>query len=341
MASRPLHVAVLGATGAVGREVLRAMEDLELPVASIRLLATDRSAGTTLDFRDEAVRVESVKPGAFRGCDLAFFATGQEVSRALAVGARGDGAIVLDDSPAFRMEPDVPLVVPEVNPEALEGFRPRMIVANPSAAVTALAIVLRPLAVAAGLERVVVTTLQAVSGVGQRGVDQLERETSALMNGREPEGEGPFPHRVAFNVVPHIGEPAPDGGTDEEAKILRETRKILGDPGLRLAATALRVPVFYGHSLCVNVTTARKLRAADARDVLRRAPGLKVLDDPGERIYPMPMLATNDDAVHVGRIREDASQERGLDLFAVVDNVRKGAAGNLVQIAELLAARYL
>jgi aspartate-semialdehyde dehydrogenase len=338
MAGTPLHVALLGATGLVGREILRALEDLEFPVASIRLLATERSAGGTLEFRGEEVRVEAVKEGAFRGRQIALFAAGAEASRAWAERARAEGALVLDDSPAFRMEPDVPLVVPEVNPQALAALPPRGIVSNPSAAVTALSIVLAPLARAAGIERVVATTLQAVAGLGRRGVEQLEREAQALMNGREPEGDGPVPHRIAFNLVPQIGV-FTDGTSEEEAKIARETRKVLGDPGLRLAATAIRAPIFYGHSASVNVATRRKLSAPEAREVLRRAPGLKVLDEPAERVYPMPMLATIDDVVHVGRIREDPSQERGLDLFLVVDEVRKGAALNLVQIAEIAAAR--
>jgi aspartate-semialdehyde dehydrogenase len=341
MAPRPLNLAVVGATGLVGREVVRALEDLELPVASLRLIASERSAGSTLDFRGESLRVDPPRPEAFARCDIAFFATGAEVSRSLAPQARAAGAVVLDDSPAFRLEPDVPLVVPEVNAGALAGFRARGIVSNPSAAATALAVVLKPIADAAGIERAVVTTLQAVSGAGQRGVEQLEREAGALMNGREPEGDGPLPHRVAFNVVPQIGAIGADGTSAGEATLLAETRKVLDLPALAIAVTALRVPVFYGHSLSVNVVTRAKLRVPDAREVLRKAPGLKVLDDPGERIYPMPMLATNDDAVHVGRIREDASHERGLALFVAVDNVRKGAALNLVQIAEVLAARHL
>jgi aspartate-semialdehyde dehydrogenase len=338
VAARSLHVAVLGATGLVGREILRALEDLELPVASIRLFATERSAGGTLEFQGEEVRVEAVKEGAFRGRQIAFFAAGAEAARAWAGPARAEGALVLDESPAFRMEPDVPLVVPEVNPEVLAALGPGGMVASPCAAATAISLVLAPLARAAGLERVVATTLQAVAGLGQRGVAQLEREAQALMNGREPEGEGPVPHRIAFNLVPQIGAFA-DGTTEEERKIARETRKVLGDPGLRLTATAIRAPVFYGHSAALNVATRRKLSAGEAREVLRRAPGLKVIDEPAERVYPMPMLATSDDAVHVGRIREDPSQERGLDLFAVVDEVRKGAALNLVQIAEIAAAR--
>ncbi|HSN92337.1 MAG TPA: aspartate-semialdehyde dehydrogenase [Anaeromyxobacteraceae bacterium] len=338
MAPGSLHVVVLGATGLVGREILRAIEDLELPVASIRLLATERSAGGTLEFRGEEVGIEAAKEGAFRGRDIAFFAAGPEASRAWAERARAEGALVVDGSSAFRMEPDVPLVVPEVNAGALATLPPRGIVASPCAAVTGLAVVLAPLARAAGLERVAVTTLQAVAGLGQRGVSQLEREAQALLSGREPEGEGPIPHRIAFNLVPQVGAFA-DGTSEEEARMALETRKVLGEPGLRLTATAIRAPIFYGLAAAVNVAAGRKLSAAEAREILRRAPGLKVLDEPAERVYPMPMLATLDDAVHVGRIREDASQERGLDLFLVVDEIRKGAALNLVQIAEIAAAR--
>jgi len=338
MPSRPISLALLGATGLVGRTVLEVLHATDLDLADVKLFASPRSAGTRLELDGEELEVHAPKEGAFAGCDLAIFCAPPEVARAWAPKAWAEGCAVIDDSPAFRMEPDVPLVVPEVNAGALAGYRARGIVSNPSGSVTALSVALAPLHAAAGLERLVVATYQAVSGAGHRAVEQLEREATDLMNGREPEPGTAIPYRIAFNLVPQIGAFLPDGRTEEERKLEDEPRKILGVPGLRVAATAVRVPTFYGHAAAVNVATARKVGADEARELLRKAPGLKVVDDPGERVYPMPMLAVNDDAVLVGRIREDRSQERGLELFVVSDNLRKGAATNLVQIAERLAA---
>jgi aspartate-semialdehyde dehydrogenase len=341
MPTRPLKLAILGATGAVGRTVVQVLEELELPVASLRLLASPRSAGTRLEFQGDELPVEAVKEGAFRGCDVAIFSPGSAASREWAPKAWAEGCAVVDNSSAFRMEPDVPLVVPEVNAEALAGFRARGIVANPNCSTIALAVALAPLRAAAGLERVVVSTYQSVSGAGQRAIEQLEREATDLMNGREPEPPTKIPYRIAFNVVPQIGDFLPNGYSEEEMKMVNETRKILGAPALRVSATTVRVPVFYCHSEAVNVTTSRKLSAEEAREALRKAPGVKLVDDPAAKVYPMPMLAVNDDAVLVGRIREDLSQEKGLELFLVSDNLRKGAATNAIQIAGLLGEKYL
>jgi aspartate-semialdehyde dehydrogenase len=337
---RPLTLALVGATGLVGRAALDVLDDLDVPVRSLRAVASARSAGTTVAFRGDDVRVEALREGVFEGCDVAIFCAGPDVARAWAPRAVAEGCLVVDDSPAFRMEPDVPLVVPEVNGGELAAARPpRGIVANPSSNVTALAIALAPLRAAAGLRRVVVSTYQSVSGVGQSGVEELEREARDLLNLREPDPAARFPHRIAFNVIPQVGAFLEDGSTEEEAKLVRETRKVLGEPALALAATAVRVPVFFGHSAAVNVQTMRPLSAADARELLRKAPGVKVVDDPASRIYPMPLLVAHEDAVLVGRIREDRSQENGLDLFLSVENTRKGAATNAIQIARLLAAR--
>jgi aspartate-semialdehyde dehydrogenase len=341
MPSRPVSVALLGATGLVGRTVLELLAESELDLAELRLFASPRSAGTRLDFDGEELPVAVPSADGFRGCDLAIFCTPADVSRAWAGPARDAGCLVVDDSPAFRLDPEVPLVLVEVNPAALDAPPPRGIVSNPSGPVAPLAAALAPLHAAAGLERAVVTTFQATSGAGHRAVEQLERETADLMNGREPEPGGPIPHRIAFNLVPQVGAFLPDGRTEEEAKIADETRKVLGLPSLGIAATAVRVPVFFGHALSVNVTTARPLAADVAREVLRKARGVKVVDAPGEGIYPMPMLAVNDDAVLVGRVRADPSQASGLDLFLVADNLRRGAATNLVAIATLLAERHL
>ncbi len=341
MAPRPLNLAVLGAAGAVGRAVLEVLEEQEFPVKSLRLLGSARSAGTLLEYRGEEIEVEAVQERAFRGCDLAIFSAGASVSKEWAPKAWAEGCVVVDDSSAFAAEEGVPLVVPEVNPQDAALHRNRGVVANPASPVIPLVVALAPIRAAAGLERVVVSTYHSVSSAGHASVVQLEREVRALMNGLEPEPPDRIPHRIAFNVVPQIGAFTPSGYTEEETRMIEETRKVLADPALRLSATAVRVPVFYGHSESVNVTTQRKISAAEAREVLRQAPGLKVIDTPGDRIYPMPMLAVNDDAVLVGRIREDLSQENGLELFVVADNLRKGAAANAVQIARLLHDRYL
>jgi aspartate-semialdehyde dehydrogenase len=339
--TRPLTLALVGATGTVGRTVLDVLDDLDVPVRALRAFASPRSAGTTVAFRADDVRVEALRDGAFRDCDVAIFCAGAAVAREWAPRAWSEGCAVVDDSPAFRLDPEVPLVVPEVNPDALAGFRARGIVANPSTNVTALAVALAPLRAAAGLRRVVVSTYQSVSGIGQGGVEELEREARDLLNLREPAPAARFPHRIAFNVIPQVGAFREGGRTEEEEKLVHETRKVLGDPLLRVAATAVRVPVFFGHSAALNVATEGKLGADAARELLRKAPGVKVVDDPAQRIYPMPMLVANEDAVLVGRLRDDPSQENGLDLFLSIENTRKGAATNAIQIARLLAEGHL
>ncbi len=341
MKTHAITLAVVGATGTVGRTVLEVLDDLDVPLRALRPFASPRSAGTTLSFRGDDVRVEGLREGAFRACDVAIFCAGPEVARQWAPRAWAEGCAAVDDSPAFRAEPDVPLVVPEVNADALAGFRPRGIVANPSSNVTALAVALAPLRAAAGLRRVVVATYQSVSGAGQPGVEELEKEARDLLNLREPDPPARFPHRIAFNVIPQVGAFVPGGATEEEERLLRDTRKVLGAPDLRLAATAVRVPVFFGHSLAVNVELERPLGADAAREALRGAPGVKLVDDPGERVYPMPMLVAHDDGVLVGRVRADPSVEHGLSLFLAIENTRKGAATNAVQIARLLAERHL
>ncbi len=341
MPTRPLSLALFGATSAVGRSVLQVLEDRDTPLASLKLLAQDPAPGTVLELRGEEHPVEPVKEGSFRGCEVAIFSAGSAASREWAPRARAEGCAVVDDSSAFRKDADVPLVVAEVNPEALAGWKARGIVANPNCATTPLLVALKPLHAAAGVDRLVVSTYQAVSGAGQEAVEQLEREAQALMNGVEPDAPHAVPYRIAFNLVPQIGAFLPGGYTEEEQAIADETRRILGDAALRASATAVRVPVFYGHSWSVNLRTRRKLSADEARALLRQAPGVKVVDDPQERVYPMPLLVVNDDSVLVGRVREDPSQENGLELFVSADNLRKGSATNAVQLAELLGESYL
>ncbi|MFY3745607.1 aspartate-semialdehyde dehydrogenase [Anaeromyxobacter sp. Red801] len=335
---KPISVALVGATGLVGRAVLDALGESSLPLSRLALLASARSAGTRLEHAGAELPVSAPAEGTFRGVDAAVFCVPPEVAREWAPRAWAEGCAVVDASPAFRLEADVPLVVPEVNGAAVEGFRARGVVASPAGAAAALSVALAPLHAAAGLERVVATTLEPAASAGHRAVQQLEREAMDLMNGREPEPGGAVPHRLAFNLVPQVGAFLEDGRTDAEEGLGAELRKVLGAPGLRVAATAVRVPVFYGQAAVVNAATARALPAEAARDLLRRSPGVKVLDATAEGVYPMPMLAVNDDAVLVGRLRDDRSQAHGLELVVVSDELRKGAATNLVQILERLAA---
>ena len=333
----PISLVLLGATGAVGRAVLEVLEDLDVPLVRVRLLASARSAGQEIDFRGGPVKVEVPTAQAFTGCDVAILAAGSTESRAWAPVARAAGCLVVDDSSAFRQDPAVPLVVPEVNGGALDAGA--TLAANPHSIAIALALVLKPLQEAAGLGSVVVSTWQAVSGGGHRGVEQLQREAADLMNGREPAAPGRIRHRIAFNVVPQVGAIDADGQAEGEASLGRELRRLLDLPALLLSATAVQVPVFYGHAAAVHLGLTRRLDLAAAREALRAAPGLKLVDRAGEGVYPMPMLTVNDDAVLVGRLRADAALPNGLALFLTVDNLRKGGPTNLVQVALAMVAR--
>ncbi len=337
MTPKPLTLALVGATGAVGRTVLEVIDALDVPVKALRPFASTRSAGTTVAFRDDDLKVEALREGAFTGCDVAIFCAGPAVAKEWAARAWAEGCAVVDDSPAFRGEADVPLVVPEVNGGAAAGFRARGIVASPSSVSIALALALAPLREAAGLRRVVVSTYHSASGLGQGGVEELERQARDLLNLREPDPAARFPHRLAFNVIPQVGAFEEGGATEEEAQLVRETRKILGEPALPISVTAVRVPVFFGDSASVNVATAKPLGAAGARAALAKAAGVKVVDDPAQRVYLMPLLVGSEDAALVGRLRDDPSQEHGLDLFVSIENTRKGAATNAVQIVAALA----
>lgn len=335
---RHFRVALLGATGAVGREMLRILEERNFPVKQLTLLASASSEGTKLEFRGDELPIQAVSAEQFRGIELALFSPGAEISKQWAPVATQTGVMVIDNSSAFRMDSSTPLVVPEVNPDALELARHCRMVANPNCSTIQTVMALKPLHSAVGIRRIVVSTYQSVSGKGQQGVEELEQQTSNLMNARETRSKI-FAHRIAFNVVPHIDQFADNGYTREELKLVDETRKVLNEPNIRISATAVRVPVFFGHAEAINISTEKKLSAMEAREILRQAPGVKVLDDPENNIYPMPMLAAGDSYTHVGRIREDISQENGLELFVCTDNLRKGAALNAVQIAECLVAR--
>ena len=332
-----LRVGIVGATGAVGHDLLEVLAARAFPVASLRLFASPRSAGGELPFRGARIPVEAAEPDALAGLDVCFFSAGAAVSRALAPAAAAHGALVVDNSSAFRLDPDVPLVVPECNPGALADV-PRGIVANPNCSTIILCVALAPLHAAAGVVRVVVATYQAASGAGARAVEELRAGTRARLAG-EPFTPQVLPQSLAFNLFPQVDVFQADGYTKEEDKMLHETRKILGVPDLALEATCVRVPIERCHSEAVSVQLARAVRPDEARALFARAPGLVVVDEPAAGRYPMPSTCTRQDAVAVGRVRSSRVFEPGLAFWLVGDQIRKGAALNAVQIAELAAAR--
>jgi len=338
MAARERTVAIAGATGVVGGTVRAILEERSFPVGELRLLASARSAGRSLPFRGSEIEVRELGPGSFDGVDLVFFAAGGAVSTEYVPQAVAAGATAIDKSSVFRMDPGVPLIVPEVNPDRLASHTG--IIATPNCSTIQMVVALKPIHDAAGIERVVVSTYQAVSGSGQSGIAALDSQTRQWAAGTSVERRF-YPHQIAFNVLPHIDAFLPTGATKEEQKMVDETTKIFADPELKVTATCVRVPVFGAHSEAVNVQTKRKLSAGEARALLAAAPGVEVVDDPAELQYPMPLPAEGTDPVYVGRIREDVTIENGLDLWVVSDNLRKGAALNAVQIAEELVARGL
>ena len=340
MAGREYTVAVVGATGAVGTEVLRILDEREFPVGELRLFASERSAGSFVETERGETRVELLDPEGFGGVDLAFFCAGGAVSAEYAPLAVDAGAIVIDKSSHFRMEPTVPLVVPEVNAGDLDT-REGGIIASPNCTTIPMVVALKPIADAAGLRRVVASSYQAVSGGGKAGVDTLSRETTSLLNLRgideEAEAKSPFAHRIAFNVIPQVDAFLADGATKEERKVILESRKVLHLDDLPIAVTCVRVPTFYGHTVALTVELEQPLDARDAERLLRESPGIVLSEAGDERPYPTPADVGGTDAVYVGRVRNDASSPMGLQLWVAADNVRKGAALNAVQIAEIVA----
>ncbi|GAB4390314.1 MAG: aspartate-semialdehyde dehydrogenase [Thermodesulfovibrionales bacterium] len=326
-------VAVVGATGAVGNEMIATLEEREFPVERLRLFASERSEGVALKFEGSDIPVETLKEDSFRGIDIALFSAGGERSRDWAPVAARSGCVVVDNSSQWRMDPEVPLVVPEVNAHDLK--RHKGIIANPNCSTIQMVVVLKPIHDAARIKRVVVTTFQSVSGTGKKAMDELLRQTTDLLNYREV-ACNVYPHQIAFNVLPHIDKFLETGYTKEEMKMVNETRKIMGDDSIRVTATTVRVPVFRGHSESLNIETERKLTPNEARAVLDGAPGVVVLDAPEKNVYPTPVAAAGRDETYVGRIRADETVENGLNLWIVADNLRKGAALNAVQIAEKL-----
>ena len=334
-------VAVVGATGAVGEAMLEILGERNFPVNKVYPLASKRSAGKKVRFKDTYLTVEDLDGFDFSRVQIGLFSAGAGISEKYAPIAAAAGCVVIDNTSRFRYEDDIPLVVPEVNPEAISGYTKHGIIANPNCSTIQMLVALKPLYDAAGIERINVCTYQAVSGTGKEAIEELAGQTAQLLNGNSIVAEV-YPKQIAFNVLPQIDVFQENGYTKEEMKMVWETRKIMGDDSIQVNPTAVRVPVFYGHSEAVHIETRDKLTADQARDLLKAAPGIVVIDEHVDGGYPTAVSeGAGNDPVYVGRIREDISHPRGLDLWIVADNVRKGAALNSVQIAEILVKEYL
>jgi len=338
--SKHPRVAVVGATGAVGRTMLSILEERDFPASEVAALASSRSVGSKLPYKDGELTVQELTEDSFKkmGLELALFSAGGGTSKKFAPVAAEAGCVVVDNSSAWRMDEKIPLVVPEVNPHDLE-WHPG-IIANPNCSTIQMVVALQPLHLEGKIKRVVVSTYQAVSGAGQKGVNELESQVRQLFNGRDPESKA-FPHQIAFNCLPQIDVFTENGYTKEELKMVNETKKIMGDDSIQVTATTVRAPVFYGHSESVNVEFERDVSPEEARTILAQSPGITVVDYPEKGLYPMAIDAAGEDDVFVGRIRRDESVPHGLNLWIVSDNVRKGAALNTIQIAETLLERGL
>jgi aspartate-semialdehyde dehydrogenase len=339
--SKGWRVAVLGATGLVGDTMISVLEERDFPVSELYPLASNRSLGKTVKLKGKSYPVLDVETFDFSKADIGLFSAGAEVSAKYAPIAAAAGCVVIDNTSQFRYQDDIPLVVPEVNPKDIAQFRNHGIIANPNCSTIQMLVALKPLHDAAGITRINVATYQSVSGAGKEAVDELAHQTAELLQGR-PVTAKVIAKQIAFNCVPQIDKFQDNGYTKEEMKMFWETQKIMGDKSIQVNATAVRVPVFFGHSEVINIETRRKLSAAEARKLLEKAPGVTVMDEQVPGGYPTAATeAANHDTVYVGRIREDISHERGLNLWVVSDNVRKGAATNSVQIAEILVREYL
>lgn len=329
---KKVNLVIVGATGAVGQELLNILNERNFPIANLKLCATSRSAGTEIEFQGQKYLVEETTPDSFKGMDIALFAGGK-ASLEYGNAAVEQGCVVIDNSSNYRMDPAVPLIVPEVNPEDVKWHKG--IIANPNCSTIIMVVALKPIHDAARIKRVVVSTYQAVSGAGKEGIEELTEQVKAVLEGREyPPNK--FAHQIAFNLIPHIDVFQELDYTKEEWKMVKETQKILHDDNIKITATTVRVPVYRSHSEAVNIETERKLTGAQTKEILANAPGIIVKDDVTNQVYPMPVFTSNHDEVFVGRIREDNTIENGLNLWVVGDQIRKGAATNAVQIAELL-----
>ena len=337
---RKYNVAVVGATGAVGNEMIRILEERNFPVGELKLLASERSFGKELTFKRKDYPVDVLNENSFEGVEIGLFSAGGSISERFAPFATDAGCVVVDNTSAFRMDPDIPLVVPEVNPEEIGMYRTKGIIANPNCSTIQMVVALKPIHDVARIKRIVVSTYQAVSGTGKAAIEELVEQTRALLNFEKPK-VNVYPHRIAFNCLPQIDLFLDNGYTKEEMKMVDETRKIMNDPYMAVTATTVRVPVFYGHSESVNIETERKITADEVRELLSDAPGVTVVDNPDKGEYPLATDSAGKDDTFVGRIREDESIANGINMWIVSDNIRKGAALNTVQIAEILIRDYL
>lgn len=337
------NVAVVGATGAVGEQIVALLEKRDFPVNQLKLLSSARSAGKKIVFKSREIVVEEATPDSFAGIDIALFSAGGDISRALAPHAVAHGAVCIDNTSAFRMDPETPLIVPEVNIDAIAGHKG--VIANPNCSTTQMVAALKPLQDRYGLQRIIVSTYQAVSGAGNQAVDELLKQTKELLEGREvepdvlPVASLPVKHQIAFNAIPQIDKFQDNGYTLEEMKMILETKKIMGDDAIDVSATCVRIPVINGHSESVYVELKQDFELEDVRRELAEAPGVTLIDNPAEQLYPLATEATGKPDVFVGRVRRDLTHPRGLNMWIVSDNLMKGAAWNAVQIAEYIATQ--
>jgi aspartate-semialdehyde dehydrogenase len=340
MAQKKMNIAVAGATGAVGNQMIRCLEEMDFPMNSVVFLASSRSVGRQLRFKGDLIDVKELKEDSFKGFDIALFSAGGGTSEKFAPFAAKDGCVVVDNSSAWRMDPQVPLVVPEVNPHAIAQHTQKGIIANPNCSTIQMVVALQPIHKKYGIKRIVVSTYQAVSGTGKKAIDELFDQSRAMINFLDYEKKV-YPHRIAFNCLPHIDTFLDNGYTKEEMKMVNETHKIMEDDSIAVTATTVRVPVFFGHSESVNIETHEPVSVGDVKALLENAPGIQVMDNPGENLYPLATDAAGQDLTLVGRIRQDESIPNGINMWIVADNIRKGAATNTVQIAQILAKEYL
>ncbi len=334
------NVAVVGATGAVGTEMLKVLAEQKFPIATLKLLASGKSAGTKLKFNNKDLTVDELKENSFENIDIALFSAGGSVSEHFAPLAAKAGAVVVDNTSCFRMDPDVPLVVPEVNPDAIAGYKKKGIIANPNCSTIQMVVALKPIHDVAKIKRIVVSTYQSTSGAGAKAMQEMRDQTEAVLQGK-PVPKQKFVHQIAFNCLPHIDVFLDNGYTKEEIKMVNETQKIFEDKNIKVSPTCVRVPVYKGHSESVNIETEKPISVQQVRELMAKAPGVTLVDNPQQKEYPMAIHCEGKDDVFVGRIRKDDSIPNGLNMWIVSDNIRKGAATNAVQIAKILIEKYL